>query len=194
MCATSATRAAAATTIRSSAAAMREASQAREHPGYPGMFVSRPETAIAPATLRALEILWQDDATAFVLGPPIPVGIDAIADVDEAGGTVQARRIDVGELLALAEAPPEGVELGGTARVAFAVVALARRSVAEGLVHPQVAQSGGTWFAFWGPVLDDVVREALTQIESAAPPAFGHGFGGDAEGAGEGLYAVRRDP
>jgi hypothetical protein len=141
----------------------------------------------APA-LPALEILWQDDATAFVLGPQQPVGIAAIAHVEEAGGAVQARQVDVGQLVALAATPPPGIALGGTARATFAVVALARRSVAEGLVHPQLLQNGAHWFAFWGATLDDSVREALAQIEAAVPAVFAEAFDGDAAEAVHDLY------
>src|SRR4051794_25970762 len=108
--------------------------------GYSGMFVS----ALPDILSSTLELVWRDDATALVLEGE------------------RERHVDVGGLITLAAAPPAGVVLGDTARVAFAVVALAERSVDERLVYPQLTQSGGSWFAFWGPVLDDTVRETLS--------------------------------
>ena len=69
----------------------------------------------------------------------------AIADLPLAGRGISARRLDPAQLIALAESPPDG-ELGDSARAIFAVVELARRSVAEGLVHPflDTATAGGT--------------------------------------------------
>jgi hypothetical protein len=131
------------------------------------MFVS----ALPEAVPSTLELVWQDDATALVVDGE------------------RERSVDVRGLLALAAAPPGDVELGATAQVAFAVVALAQRSVDERLVYPQLAQSGGAWFAFWGPVLDDAVRETLAALERAAPQAYGSAVDGDVEAALDDLYA-----
>ncbi len=160
------------------------------------------EPTPSDAALPALEILWQDDATALVLereadgtlsAGRLRVGISAIADIGELGKVVPVRRLGVQELVAIAAAPPADSHLGGSARATFAVVELARRSVSEGLVHPQLLSNGGTWFAFWGATLDESVRETLEQIAAAAPAVCGDAFGGDrAEAVGD-LYTCAVD-
>ena len=55
---------------------------------------------------------------------------------------IGARLLTVPELLELAAAPPPGLELGDSARVLFALVELAQRSVSEGMVHPQLTRGG----------------------------------------------------
>src|SRR5207247_5969107 len=66
-----------------------------------------------------LEIIWQQDATAHVF----------TRDPDDS--RTGERRIDAAELVRLADAPPDGLELGGSARTTFAIVELAqdRKSV-----------------------------------------------------------------
>jgi hypothetical protein len=166
------------------------------------MSITDPTPRDAAAPSPALEILWQDDATAFLLerepdgalsAGRLRVGISAIAEIEALGRGVAARRVGIDELVALADDPPAGIELGGSARATFAVVDLARRSVAEGLVHPQLVQNGTSWFAFWGATLDDSVRETLAQIAAAAPAVCADAFDGDREEAAGDLYACAVD-
>jgi hypothetical protein len=78
-------------------------------------------------------------------------------------------RLSIPELLALE--PPDGA--GDSARAVFALIDLARRSVADGLVHPQLTRGGSTWYAFWGATLDIQTQGELDAIVAAAPPAAG---------------------
>ena len=116
----------------------------------------QPTNELVPsAASPTLEIVWQDDASALVLARgadsrlsagDLRVGMSAIADVPLAGRGIAARQLDPAQLVALAESPPAGLELGASLRAIFAVVELARRSVAEGLVHPfsTTVRAGGT--------------------------------------------------
>ena len=134
-----------------------------------------------PGVLRehaTLEILWQQDVSATVfaraadgsLSPgALVVGIPAVSDLADLGQGATGRRIGLSELIALAADPPAGLEPGGSARATFAVLELARRSVSEGLVHPQLQQAGRAWLAYWGATIDDEVQRALDAI--AARPA-----------------------
>src|SRR5438128_3243309 len=133
---------------------------------YSGRFMSAHELTV-PAEVPALptlEVVWQQDASAYVFtrssdgtlsAGHLHVGMPSVHDLAHIGHTVSARKVGVPDLLRLADAHPEGLELGGTARATFAVIELARRSVAEGLVHPQLDHGEGSWFAFWGATLDD---------------------------------------
>jgi hypothetical protein len=126
-----------------------------------------------PASPSTLEIVWQD-ASAFALLRPASGGtldVGAPAHVDVGGETIPARRLTAGELVELSER--NGLPLGDSARAAFAVVALARRAVGEGLVHPQLTRGGRDWYAFWGATLDESVQGELDAIAVAAPAASG---------------------
>src|SRR5690242_11068076 len=111
---------------------------------------------LTPAEVAAstLEILWQQDASAFVFSRSadgevsasgLAVGKPAIADLAHVGEAVEARRVEVVELIRLAETRAPGLEPGGSAEAVFAVVELGRRSLAEGLVHPTLTYDGGDW-------------------------------------------------
>src|SRR3981189_3119180 len=111
------------------------------------MSITEPTPRAAATALAALEILWQDAAAACLpegdpdgalSAGPLRAGLSAIAEIEALGRGVTARQVGIAELVALADDPPAGIELGGSARATFAVVDLARRSVAEGLVHPQL--------------------------------------------------------
>jgi hypothetical protein len=128
-----------------------------------------------------LEIVWEQSSRATVL-TRLP---------DGTGGDV--RRVDAAGLLELADSPPEGVAIGGSARAVFAVVELARRSVAEGLVHPELGNRGTQWFAFWGSTLEESVDETLTEIAAALPPAATMSFDGDGEALVGDLYPLLVD-
>ncbi|MDX6456130.1 MAG: hypothetical protein QOD48_2237, partial [Gaiellaceae bacterium] len=126
---------------------------------------------------RTLEIVWQQDPTAYVFGRAadgtlsadgLSVGAHASADLTLARG-VDARRVGVRDLVALAADPPAGLEPGGSARAVFAIVELAHRSVAEGLVHPYLDHGDGGWHAFWGATLDAAVQASLAEIAAAFP-------------------------
>jgi hypothetical protein len=143
------------------------------------------------------ELIWQQDATAlaFVRAPDGTLSrgelrVGAPTDARVLGQEVEARRIDHRELLRLAERPPHGYDVGGSARVAFAVAALAERSVTEGLVHPYLDEDDGTWNAFWGATLDASVTAQLTQLAAALPPAGADAFDGDKEETVHDLYPV----
>jgi superfamily II DNA or RNA helicase len=157
--------------------------------------VVHPEAPAAPT----LELLWQEDATAFAverdadgtLAPaPLEVGLPAVADVAHAAKASPGRRLSLSELLDLDTA---GVHLGGTAEVVLAILSRARRSVAEGLVHPHLEPSDGRWHALWGATLDEVVAEELWEIADAAPAAAAEPFDGDADAFVHDLYACAVD-
>ncbi len=157
---------------------------------------------ILPAQTAAdarLELLWQQDATAFgflrseggeVSAGGLDVGLPAIADVAHAGHGIAARRISLVELL---ELETDGIEVGDTARIVLAVVDRARRSVAEGLVHPHLEASDGRWHALWGATLDDVVKEELDELARAAPIVCADPFHGEAEAFVYDLYGCAVD-
>ena len=149
-----------------------------------------------------LEAVWQDDATALVFvrggdgtlsAGELRQGLPAIVNVALAGRGVPARRLEPAELVALAEAPPPGLEVGATARAVFAVVRLAQRSVSEGLVHPSLDDGGGWWHAFWGATLDEGVSAVLEAIAGSLPPVGAGAFGGDRAETVHDLYPVLVD-
>ena len=166
------------------------------------MSTPQPITAtVAPAT-PTLELLWQQDATAYALlrgddgtlsAGQLHVGMPAVADLAHLGRGASARRVGLRELTALAARPPHGHALGGTARATFTVVELARRSVAEGLVHPQLQYDHGHWLAFWGATLDGKVQSALAAIAAAVPSVWADPFDGDRDAAVHDLYACAVD-
>src|SRR5438128_48932 len=118
--------------------------------------MSSPDTILVepiPA-LPTLEILWQQDASATVFtrtaegelsAGSLHVGMPAVADLGQYGRAVSARRLSVGDLVRLADSPPSGVELGGTAQAIFAVVELAQGAVTEGLVYPSLEYDQRQW-------------------------------------------------
>jgi hypothetical protein len=147
-----------------------------------------PEQQAAPT----LEVIWQPDASAYVFtrdaegtlsSGHLLIGMPAIT-----GHGVSARKVGVADLVALAERPPSSLALGGTARAVFAVVELARRSVSEGLVHPQLESDGRQWFAHWAATLDDSIEAALAAIAEALPTVSATPFDGDREDAVNDLY------
>jgi hypothetical protein len=150
-----------------------------------------------PTQLPALEVVWLHDATlyAFVRRPDatcgdggLRLGAAAEIELEAAGGQVAVRRIGVDELVELADGPPGDLALGDSARAAFALVSLARRTVSEGLVHPQLTRGGNSWFAFWGATLDDSLQTELNEIAAALPPVAAEFFLGDRTAAANGLY------
>src|SRR5947207_9839451 len=56
----------------------------------------------------------------------------------------------------------------------LAVVELAQRAVGNGLVHPQLARGGSTWYAFWGATIDEPTQRELDALVAAAPEAAGN--------------------
>jgi superfamily II DNA or RNA helicase len=157
--------------------------------------VVHPKAPVAPT----LELLWQEDATAFAIErgadgsfaqPELEVGLPAVGDVEHAGQATAGRRLSLPELLDL---ETDDAHLGGTAQVVLAILSRARRSVAEGLVHPHLEPSDGRWHALWGATLDEVVTEELRQIADAAPTACTEPFDGDADAFVHDLYACAID-
>jgi non-specific serine/threonine protein kinase len=161
--------------------------------------VSRPGQPSPTLTERTLELLWQEDACAHALVREpdgtlsvdgLEVGLPTVADVRGAPGA-EVRRIELDELLAMRE--PAAIELGGTARVVLAVLDLARRSVAAGLVHPHLEAADGKWHALWGATVDEHVRAELDAIAHAAPAASADAFGGDVDAFVDDLYGCAVD-
>ncbi|MGI8421262.1 MAG: hypothetical protein ACR2MU_03225, partial [Gaiellaceae bacterium] len=158
-----------------------------------------PAISVEPLAAPTLEVVWQEDASAYAFtrdadgalsSSTLQLGRPAVADLALVGSGVEARRLDVAGLLRLVDAPPAELVLGGSAQVLFAVVELARRSVAEGLVHPDLDQGDGWWFAFWGATLDATVQKTLTQIAAALPEVGAAAFGGDRHATVLDLYQV----
>jgi non-specific serine/threonine protein kinase len=154
-------------------------------------------TAIEPT----LEILWQEDASAYALvrepdgtltSRGLSAGMPAVADLVHAGRGVAARRLELHELLGL-ETATLSHEPGGTAQVVFAVLDVARRSVAAGLVHPHLEAADGRWHALWGATLDEHVVDELQAIAHAAPAASADAFDGDTRAFVHDLYACAVD-
>jgi SNF2-related domain/SNF2 Helicase protein/Helicase conserved C-terminal domain len=152
-----------------------------------------------PATL---ELLWQEDTSALALvrdpdgalsAGALDVGMPAVAELAHRASAVTARRLELDELIGLAGTPPEGLELGGTARVVLAVLDAARRSVAAGLVHPHLEAADGRWHALWGATLDEHVRDELDEIARAAPAACADAFDGDVDAFVHDLYGCAVD-
>ena len=144
-----------------------------------------------------LEVLWRQDASAavFTRSPEgelsaghLHMGMPSVADLAQHGHAVSARRLSVGDLVRLAESPPAGVELGGTAQAMFAIVELAHGAVTEGLVHPQLEYDQRRWFAFWAATLDDTVETALAQIAAALPSVCADAWDGDRDAVVHDLY------
>ena len=117
----------------------------------------------------------------------------AVADLVHAGRGVGARRLELQELLELESGAPLALEPGGTARVVFAVVDVARRSVAAGLVHPHLEAADGRWHALWGATLDEHLVDELQAIAHAAPAAAADAFEGDTRAFVHDLYACAVD-
>jgi hypothetical protein len=130
---------------------------------------------------ETLELIWHPDGDAYAFlrrddgtfSADLAVGEPGSLDVLDV--EVPARAVSAAELVAWA---PEQ-ELGASARVLLAVRDLAARSVGEGLVHPQLTQGGGRWFAFWGATLDTSIEEALAGLAAALPAVSAEYFHGD---------------
>ncbi len=168
--------------------------------------MSTPETT-TPETTPAqptLELLWQDDATAYAFirsaegllsSGHLHCGMPAVADLTHLGHGTTARRVVLRELIELSvqTSLPAGVALGGSAQATFAVIEVAGRSVAEGLVHPQLQHGGGGWLAFWGATLDESVQDELAQVAAALPAVCADAFEGDRAATVDDLYACAVD-
>ena len=153
-------------------------------------------------TLRSaptLELLWQDDTTALALlrdadgrltADGLVLGTPVAADLSSVGPGATARRLQLAELL---DFEPDGHLLGGSAQVTLAVLERARRSLAEGLVHPHLQSGDGRWHALWGATLDDAVRDELDAISDATPAICTEPFDGDADAFVYDLYGCALD-
>ena len=160
-----------------------------------------PEPALTPSRRSAptLELLWQDDASALAIlreadgrltGDGLDAGIPAARDLAQLGTVDGARRLSLRELLALRS---NEYPLGGTAKVTLAIVDRARRSLAEGLVHPHLQSGDGRWHALWGATLDEVVRDELDAISDATPAICAEPFDGDTDSFVYDLYGCAVD-
>jgi SNF2 Helicase protein/SNF2-related domain len=116
----------------------------------------------------SLDLIWLNGSV-FAIGDGLSAGVPA--EIHVGGRYAEARRLTIPELL---ELDADGRELADTARALLAVVALARRSVADGLVHPQLARGGSTWYAFWGATIDEPTQDELDALVAAAPEAAGN--------------------
>jgi hypothetical protein len=65
--------------------------------------------------------------------------------------------------------------------------------VTEGLLHPQLQQSGRTWLAYWGATIDESVQGALDAIAAALPSVCADAFDGDRDALAHDLYACAVD-
>jgi len=153
--------------------------------------------------LPTLEVIWQPDASACVLtrspegelsAGHLHVGMPAVADIEGVGRAVSARRASVGELIRLAESPPAGLELGGTARATFAVLELAQGAVTEGLVHPQLEYDARRWFAFWAATLDVPIEGGARADRGGATRGVRGGVRRRRRGCGARSLSVRGRP
>ena len=131
-----------------------------------------------------LELVWHPEAVAFAFSRDgAATGDDELDVLDE---THRGRFLSVDELAAWE--PEPDVPLADSARALLHVRELARRSVGEGLVFPQLAEIGGDWYAFWGATLEARVEQALTAIAAAAPPVVADYFHGDRVATVNDLY------
>jgi non-specific serine/threonine protein kinase len=160
--------------------------------------VREPAPNPASGSGPTLELLWQDDASALALlrdadgrltADGLELGVATRADVAGASG-VEARRLSLGEL---ADLDPHAWPAGGTAQVVLAVLDRARRSLAEGLLHPHLQSGDGRWHALWGATLDEVVRDELDAISDATPAVCADAFGGETDSFVYDLYGCAVD-
>jgi hypothetical protein len=154
--------------------------------------------ATRPPDPASFELVWQHDATAWAFARAadgvcsdggLQAGEAAQLELEAAEVVFAARRIGIPELIALADSPPGHLALGDSVRCVAALVALARRTVWEGMVHPQLARGGSSWFAFWGATLDESLQSELSTIVAALPAVCAEFFIGDRTAAANGLYA-----
>ena len=75
----------------------------------------------------------------------------------------------------------------------LAVLDRARRSLAEGLVHPHLQSGDGRWHALWGATLDESLREELDALADAAPAVCAFPFEGDTDAFVYDLYGCAVD-
>ncbi|HEY7344789.1 MAG TPA: hypothetical protein VH620_04445, partial [Gaiella sp.] len=123
----------------------------------------------------------------------LEAGLPAVVEIAHAGQTTAGRRIELDELLTLSELKDGALDPGPTARTVLAVLGVARRSVAAGLVHPHLQAADGRWHALWGATLDEVVSDELARIAVAAPAVCAESFDGDLDAFVHDLYACAVD-
>lgn len=166
--------------------------------------MSSPEATLLPtrAQRTTLEILWQDDLAALVFerdsdgvctAGEVSLGSPAFGDLPPLPKGSTARDVPLAELLTLERSLDDQTNLGGSAQVVFATLALAARSVTEGLVHPHLEFGGGRWNALWGATLDERISDLLGRLADALPPVGAWAFAGDAADAIYDLYACAVD-
>ena len=158
-----------------------------------------PADTTSQRSAPTLELLWQDDTSALALlrdtdgrltADGLALGAPVAADLSNVGPGATARRLQLAELL---DVEPDGQLLGGSAQVTFAVLERARRSLAEGLVHPHLQSGDGRWHALWGATLDEAVRDELDAISDATPAICTEPFDGDADAFVYDLYGCALD-
>ena len=130
------------------------------------------------------------DTSGSLSPAPLEPGAPTVAELDGVGQNIDVRRLSLGELLDLETGP---LELGGTARVVLAIVERARRSLAEGLVHPHLQAGDGSWHGLWGATIDESVRDELDEIADAAPGICATAFDGDIDAFVDDLYGCAID-
>ncbi|NUR75137.1 MAG: DEAD/DEAH box helicase [Thermoleophilia bacterium] len=130
---------------------------------------------------ESLEIIWHPHGVAYAFlrngdGTfSADVGIGDADELEVLGIDVPASVLSTAELVAWRPTR----ELGDSANVLLAIRDLAERSVGEGLVHPELTQGGGRWYAFWGATLDQSIEEALAGLGAALPAVSAEYFHGD---------------
>ncbi len=158
-----------------------------------------PADTISRHSTPTLELLWQDDTTALALlrdgdgrlsADGLSLGAPAAGDLPHLDDGATARRLQLDELL---ELDPAAHPLGGTAQLTLAVIGRARRSLAEGLVHPHLQSGDGRWHALWGATLDEAVRDELEALSDAAPAICAAPFDGDTDAFVYDLYGCALD-
>ena len=130
---------------------------------------------------ESLEIIWHPHGVAYAFlrngdGTfSADVGIGDADELEVLGIDVPASVLSTAELVAWRPTR----ELGDSANVLLAIRDLAERSVGEGLVHPELTQGGGRWYAFWGATLDQSIEEELAGLGAALPAVSAEYFHGD---------------
>ena len=95
------------------------------------------------------------------------------------GPGIDARRVGVRDLVALAADPPAGPSPAAAHEPCSRSSSSRTVRVAEGLVHPYLDHGDGGWHAFWGATLDATVQASLAEIAAALPPIAADAFDGD---------------
>ena len=170
---------------------------------YADRFVSDTVAPSFEPVTPTLELLWQDDASAYAFvrvadgslsAGGLHMGMPAVR-TSRTQGTASARAGSSWTSCSALEAdPPPGVEQGGDGA---GRVRGARRRPPVGRRRPRAsAPPGGRrarWHALWGATLDDHVRAELDAIAHATPAASAEAFDDDTQAFVDDLYGCAVD-